>query len=261
MELIKRFLIAIIFIPLLLAIFYLGGFSITAFFGMVVVIQHYEMREMFLSRHVILPKVILLLGASVYLAAALFDLQTTMLAITVTFIIILGNDLFTHDYHGAIQRISASLFMVIYSGLFSSTIVRIRSLPDGRFLIIALLSIIWITDSGAYFIGMRFGKHRGVFKASPSKSIEGFLAGFVFALISGLATWFIFHRSLWVGFSLAVSVGIFGQLGDLMESVLKRDFGVKDSSQLLPGHGGLLDRFDSLLLAAPVFYLLQGLFF
>jgi phosphatidate cytidylyltransferase len=255
MELIKRFTIAFIFIPLLLAVFYLGDFTLLAFMGMVVFIEHFEMREMFLGKGIQIPRVLLLLGAGVYVAAALFDLQITLLALTVTFVVILSLDLFTSDFHGAIQRISGSLFIVIYSALFSSTIVRIRALPDGQFIILALLSVIWITDSAAYFIGMRFGKHRGVFKASPRKSLEGFAAGAVAALLSGGAAWFIFGRSPIVGLGLAIAVGLFGQLGDLLESVIKRDFGVKDSSDFLPGHGGILDRFDSLLLAAPVYYL------
>jgi phosphatidate cytidylyltransferase len=123
-------------------------------------------------------------------------------------------------------------------------------------MIIALLVLIWITDTFAYFIGMTLGKHRNIFIVSPNKSLEGFIAGIAFAF--GFA--FLFYKmgflALKPALFAAFSAGIIGQFGDLFESLLKRDFGVKDSSSLLPGHGGLLDRFDSLMFAAPMFYFL-----
>ena len=111
----------------------------------------------------------------------------------------------------------------------------------------------WINDTGAYCTGMLFGKHRLFERISPKKSWEGSIGGGVFSIIAAIvmAHYFPFMPiSIWIG--LALTVVIFGTLGDLTESLLKRTIGIKDSGNILPGHGGMLDRFDSTLMAVPV---------
>lgn len=110
----------------------------------------------------------------------------------------------------------------------------------------------WINDTGAYCTGMLFGKHRLFERISPKKSWEGSIGGGVFSIIAAIvmAHYFPFMSiSIWTG--LALTVVIFGTLGDLTESLLKRTIGIKDSGNILPGHGGMLDRFDSTLMAVP----------
>lgn len=110
----------------------------------------------------------------------------------------------------------------------------------------------WINDTGAYCTGMLFGKHRLFERISPKKSWEGSIGGGVFSIIAAIvmAHYFPFMPiSIWIG--LALTVVIFGTLGDLTESLLKRTIGIKDSANILPGHGGMLDRFDSTLMAVP----------
>lgn len=110
----------------------------------------------------------------------------------------------------------------------------------------------WINDTGAYCTGMLFGKHRLFERISPKKSWEGSIGGGVFSIIGAIvmARFFPFMPiSIWIG--LALTVVIFGTLGDLTESLLKRTIGIKDSGNILPGHGGMLDRFDSTLMAVP----------
>lgn len=110
----------------------------------------------------------------------------------------------------------------------------------------------WINDTGAYCTGMLFGKHRLFERISPKKSWEGSIGGGVFSIIAAIvmAHYFPFMPiSIWIG--LALTVVIFGTLGDLTESLLKRTMGIKDSGNILPGHGGMLDRFDSTLMAVP----------
>lgn len=110
----------------------------------------------------------------------------------------------------------------------------------------------WINDTGAYCTGMLFGKHRLFERISPKKSREGSIGGGVFSIIAAIvmAHYFPFMPiSIWIG--LALTVVIFGTLGDLTESLLKRTIGIKDSGNILPGHGGMLDRFDSTLMAVP----------
>jgi phosphatidate cytidylyltransferase len=130
------------------------------------------------------------------------------------------------------------------------------------FLIILFL-IIWINDTGAYLFGITFGKHRLFERISPKKSWEGFFGGLILALtfayfipdllpLCGISAEEM-NRFKWLGFVLVVAIS--GTFGDLIESLLKRTVNIKDSGEILPGHGGLLDRFDSLLLAAPVAFI------
>lgn len=135
-----------------------------------------------------------------------------------------------------------------------------HSSGDYHFLyILAVLVFIWVNDSFAYLTGMTFGKHRLFERISPKKSWEGFIGGAVFAMAASYAFYYFFGELSvlsWMGFA-AVTV-VAGTWGDLIESLLKRTLGVKDSGNMIPGHGGILDRFDSTLLAIPavVVYLL-----
>lgn len=138
-----------------------------------------------------------------------------------------------------------------------------------KWLMLALFILIWVNDSGAYIVGSlmsrrKGGNHKMFPRVSPAKSWEGLIGGFVFDLIAG----YVFFRVGWTAslgltayplldsLLFALVVGVFGTLGDLMESLMKRTVGVKDSGRFMPGHGGVLDRFDSLLLAVPVVYFL-----
>ena len=256
MELLKRVLIAVIFIPLILFILYLGGFALSIFLGLIVLIQMFEIREMFIKKGITIPVIMLPFSILVFISSAYFNLNMVIASLFLIFIFVLGNDLFRNKLEGSLSRISASLFSVIYTAIFLSSVYRIRNMENGAFLILSLIVLIWITDTFAYFIGRKYGKLRGIFQASPKKSLQGFLAGIFFAFLGA------FFISKLVGFTniqtlaVAISAGIFGQLGDLFESMLKRDVGIKDSSTIIPGHGGIFDRFDSLLIAAPIFYLI-----
>jgi phosphatidate cytidylyltransferase len=118
--------------------------------------------------------------------------------------------------------------------------------------ILGLLLLIWASDTGAYIVGKNLGKHKLLERVSPGKTWEGWAGGTVLAVVVGYVLAYFFQdleMYQWIG--VAILVAIFGVLGDLVESLLKRSLGVKDSGTLLPGHGGVLDRFDSLLLAIP----------
>ena len=118
--------------------------------------------------------------------------------------------------------------------------------------LLALLAIVWIDDTFAYLTGMLFGKHRLFERISPKKSWEGFIGGAVFSIASSLIFSHFFGEIStvgWIGFSLVIIT--FGTWGDLIESLMKRTLGVKDSGNMIPGHGGILDRFDSTIMAIP----------
>ena len=127
--------------------------------------------------------------------------------------------------------------------------------------IFALLFLVWASDIGAYAAGKTFGKHKMAPKISPGKTWEGWAGGFLLTLIVGWALGYLLpDRSLTHRLVAAGVVAVFAPLGDLAESMLKRSVGVKDSGRIMPGHGGLLDRFDAFLLVLPVLALLQLLF-
>ncbi len=148
-----------------------------------------------------------------------------------------------------------SIFAVVYVPWLASHFVLLRELPEGLALFFVALVGTWAFDSGSYFAGKAFGRHKLSPKVSPGKSVEGLIGGIVLGGIVipwlGLA---------WLGLepleaaALAAAVMAAAQLGDLAESALKRQSGVKDSGTLIPGHGGILDRFDSLLAVMPVVY-------
>ncbi len=256
MVLLKRVLIAVFFIPILIYIFHVGNIALASFLALIAFQMMFELREMFFKKGVVVPRIIIVLGLIVFLASIYSGMVLIFASLLLTFVVIMGTDLFRNRLEGAMIRGSAAIFIVVYIAILLSSVYHIRLLENGRNLILSLIFMIWITDMSAYFVGMAIGKHRGIFKSSPNKSLEGFLAGILFSFAGSYILIKFLGLSLPQALAAAISGGIFGQVGDLIESILKRDAGVKDSSNVLPGHGGILDRFDSLLLAAPIFYVI-----
>jgi phosphatidate cytidylyltransferase len=156
----------------------------------------------------------------------------------------------------ALLNLSTTLFGVLYISLFFGTLIGIREIAGG-YLVMSMFVTIWICDSAAFHVGSSMGRHKLFPRVSPNKTWEGAVAGLIFAILTAVAA-----KHFVLGFLplsgaviLGVIVGTVGQMGDLAESLMKRDAGVKDSSTLIPGHGGAFDRFDSILLVAPCVYL------
>jgi phosphatidate cytidylyltransferase len=149
-----------------------------------------------------------------------------------------------------------TLFGVLYLGLTLGPLSMTRLLPQGEWLIFFLLLVTWASDTGAYYVGTVYGRHRLAPTISPKKTVEGFVGGLIAAIIVAYAVrwWFLPELSGLDCLVLAILLTITGLWGDLTESAMKRGGGIKDSGGILPGHGGMLDRLDSLLFAAPAFY-------
>ena len=167
----------------------------------------------------------------------------------------------THPF----QNIAVTLMGIIYLSLPMTLIVKIAfgftpddEVPYHGQIIMGCILLVWASDTGAYMIGSKFGKHRLFERISPKKSWEGFFGGMLTAMLAAwlISNWFVdLDLKQWM--ILAVIIVITGTLGDLVESMLKRSIGVKDSGNILPGHGGILDRFDALLISIPfVFFYL-----
>lgn len=155
-----------------------------------------------------------------------------------------------------VRQSAMALFGVLYLGLTLGYLVWTRLLPQGEWLIFVLILITWAADTGAYYVGTLCGRHPLAPRISPKKSVEGLAGGFFSAMIVAFLAqwWFMPELSASDCAVLAALLTGAGLWGDLAESALKRSAGVKDSGGVLPGHGGMLDRLDSLLFAAPAFY-------
>lgn len=160
------------------------------------------------------------------------------------------------ENQNAAVLIALTLFGIFYVGWFFTYLVKIRFLEDGHKLAAYLLLVTKAGDIGAYLIGSSFGRRPLIPRISPKKSIEGAIGGFLFSMMFALISrpylgWMSFKFIIISG----VLIGVFAQLGDLAESLLKRDYQVKDSGPLFPGLGGMLDVIDSILFTAPIFYI------
>ena len=155
---------------------------------------------------------------------------------------------------GVIVDISTTLFGILYVSWFFSFLIKIRYLPGGLGFLVVLLLITKLGDIGAYLVGSKWGKKLLIPRISPNKTIEGSLGGLFFSVLGGLACKGLLPFGYGQLLVISVSLGILGQLGDLSESLLKRDCQVKDSGNIFPGMGGVLDEIDNLLFTAPVFY-------
>jgi phosphatidate cytidylyltransferase len=253
-----RVLTALVGIPVLLFFIYLGGY----WYGLVVLIiaviglkeYFYLMRKrgwrtVELSGYLFLPLAFL----AVYRENALLVLVLWMLFFSAFSLFPVFFDTSVNYWESAL-----SYWGIIYTGGLASFLLAIRLLPEGFLLTLFLFLMVWSEDILAYFVGSLAGKTPLAPKVSPKKTLEGTIAGITGSSLTGLLlSWFFapYYLNLLTGVLLGLIVGAAATLGDLSQSALKRSVGAKDSGHLLPGHGGILDRFDSLFFAAPFFYI------
>ncbi len=161
-----------------------------------------------------------------------------------------------HSLELVLTQISRSFLGIIYAGLLFSFLGLLRDLPSGSAWLFTVLATTFGADTGAYVVGHLLGRHKLAPKVSPAKTVEGFVGGIAASIALAFICKFLIKNNfsnidcLWIG-GIA---GVIGPLGDLSESLLKRSVGVKDSGDLIPGHGGLLDRVDALLFTSPIVY-------
>jgi phosphatidate cytidylyltransferase len=172
------------------------------------------------------------------------------------FVIMIARLFSARPVNGAIEDVASTFLGVFYVAMLFAYQVAVRTGEDGKQWLVFLYFIIWASDIGAYSIGIPFGKHRLYAKVSPKKSIEGLLGALVASAAMALLcrAWFMPAIGAGEAIAVALMLAIVGTVGDLVESLFKRSAGVKDSGTLIPGHGGILDRMDSMLFAAPVLY-------
>jgi phosphatidate cytidylyltransferase len=214
-------------------------------------------------------------AALVVIASFVFEepLLTVAALIAVAIVTLVAAVFRPSELKESLVSVSSTIFGVIYVALLASCLVGVRMISDSRFAtpvshlaskaLTMFFAIVIFTDTGAYYTGRTIGRHKLAPRISPGKTIEGAIGGFVMAAVAGYVSKLTFFPEIPLAHCLVLGtiIGIVGQIGDLAESLLKRGSDVKDSGRLLPGHGGMLDRVDSILFSAPVLYFYFRLFF
>lgn len=263
-NLVSRVLVALVGIPLIVALCLIGKVPFLLFVLVVGLFAFYEFSGMMKSKNSFTNKIIGSVSVLLIILNEYSHFIDYHIFVVLIVLSLLLSELFRNK-SSAINNLGSTLLGIFYIGFFSASILDIREFynasaftySQGGYLILSILVSIWLCDSGAYFIGSAYGLHKLMPRVSPKKSWEGAIAGFVFAVAGMIAAQSLVLEFLSLSNAVVIGiiVGLFGQIGDLVESLIKRDANVKDSSAIIPGHGGIFDRFDSLLFTAPIVYL------
>jgi len=271
-KLITRTITGIVLVVVMLTAILASSYSYAILFLIILIVSIHEFTNLFKESEVrpnryfsYLVSIVLFI-ATFLIAKGIIEIKY-FLGVLPFFLMIMAAELYRKK-DKAVENIAVTIFSIIYLAIPISLInflVFPEILLSGKAytpkLLIALFSLIWIYDSGAYLVGVSIGKHRLFERISPKKSWEGAIGG---TLIAITASYFIsgfipeIKLTHWIAISVLTVVS--STFGDLTESMFKRYFGIKDSGNILPGHGGVLDRFDSLFFAAPVFVVYLKLF-
>jgi phosphatidate cytidylyltransferase len=269
-NIIYRLITSLLFIPSFIYIAYNGSIYFLILIELGIFVGIFEFYEILRAKKMQPYKklgitVALILGLTAYFQSYVF----TYFIFTLLVMVLSFSELFRKEQDRAINHIATTIFGILYVSWLLSHIILLRELPTvtgrpyhlGITYVLIPFFIGWGYDTGAYFVGRKFGKHKIIKRISPSKSWEGALGGFFFALLLVFGYQQIFKLSYLTNFDVIILV-LFGsflaQVGDLVESIIKRDAKIKDAAAHIPGHGGILDRFDSILFVAPfVYYFLR----
>ncbi len=258
----NRIIMAIIFIPIFIILIKWGGWPFLILIAAISLAGLFEFYQ--LVRNKIRPLSLLGMVAGVALLLSTFYDQETFwpsLVITTAILMVFLRQMGRKEPGSAITNCGVTILGLLYVVGLLTYLISLRKLENGESLVLSVWFITWIGDSGAFAIGSRWGKHKLFPRISPNKTIEGAVGGVVSAVLASLIAYFalraIFKSDpfpLCHALPLGFALGIIGILGDLSESLLKRSVELKDSGGKVPGHGGILDTFDSLLFTAPVMY-------
>lgn len=265
-----RVISALIFIPVLLLIIWRGEplyFFWLIFIAAMLALFEYKN----IAAHVGLKAGITpsLLAASAILSAAYFSQPELVIVVLAALVIVeLTVQLFTaQDLAKALPAVAGAVFGVAYIAILGSYLISLRLVPEGGInlpakLISLFFLIVFAGDSGAYYTGRSFGKNKLAPRISPGKTVEGVIGGLAANVLAVVIAHYTFfpQLNLLTAIPLALIMGGLGVIGDLCESLLKRGSHVKDAAHIIPGHGGVLDRLDSILFNAPVLYYYYVLF-
>jgi phosphatidate cytidylyltransferase len=261
----QRLIIGFVGAPIVLGSAWLGDLWFLIIVALIAVVSQYELLKMVHYPPRVLM-VLTLVMTPLCLLAMYFGRFDLVLLILLFAAIFTNFSLLFYKSSEFIKMSFVGIGSVVYPGLSLGSMILLRNIDlnavttvdIGRHIVIAMIVTVYATDIAAFYIGKMIGKHKLFPSVSPKKTVEGAIAGLVFANIAMLIFWLVdfipvFHFFDYL--AIAICAGFFGQLGDLIESKIKREIGVKDSSNILLEHGGFLDRFDSLAVVAPLFWI------
>lgn len=266
----SRLIVALLGIPLLMYIYLSGGLFLLLFANVIIGVALYEFYNMMeKSGKGPLKNVGMVMGMLIpnltYLNMTGHQLGEFLpMAITAGVMLLIIQRVLENRPEEASCDIGGTLLGVVYISFLFSHIVAMSFLPQGTLWILTAQIMVWICDSSAYFVGLSIGRKifkRGLSDISPKKSIEGTLGGVFFTVLSLVIIRYAFYLknsdlSIFRVIAMGIFISIVAQIGDLGESLFKRDFKIKDSGNILAEHGGILDRFDSMLFVIPTMYYL-----
>jgi phosphatidate cytidylyltransferase len=267
----QRLLVTIFLLPTGIAIIYFGGPIYVALISLIMALAAWEFVKLFRSGG-FQPASSLVVGGVLVLVVARavngFESAPWMLSLLVILAMTYHLYKFERGRDQAATDFCVSLGGILYLGWLGAYLISLRDLPNGIWWVMLVLPSVWLADSGAYFIGRSLGRHKLSPRLSPKKTWEGYIGGVVVGVLGTAlmaALWQIRIGSEmlnpWQGALMGLVIAIITPLGDLGESMIKRQVNVKDSSNLIPGHGGALDRIDSWLWGATIgFHLLTWFF-
>jgi phosphatidate cytidylyltransferase len=263
--LLTRILTAVIGIPLIFLCIYFGGLPFYLMVFIISVLSVYE--YLFIVKKYNPHTVVSLIMASgfflflcfckIYCCCGCDCVDKASISAILMLLILFAIEVFKGKAGRSVERIATSFLGAFFIPLALVYMVYIRDLDDGMQLIFFIFIEVWVLDTAAYVFGNMFGKHKLVKEVSPKKTIEGAVAGIVFGVLSAVICGYLFMSNILTlcqSGVLGFVISIIGQFSDLAESLIKRDGNVKDSSNLIPGHGGVFDRFDSYIFAVPAIY-------
>lgn len=273
METLKRIIVAAIFAPIMIFCTFNEWYEGLLFFtllltaailGTLEFIKIFKKRDIVLNRPLLLTFVIISWGTeySVNFFAIPLNNVNLWLAI-ILFFIVCTAEIFKKDFSQSLAKIGGSMTIFFYLGIFFPFTYKVKMVAvNGPYIFLLITSITWMCDSGAYFIGKYFGKHKLRLPVSPNKTLEGFIGAVVFGVATGFAARYIFSanlvlpvfRELQYFIPFILFIVFLTIIGDMIESVFKRSSAVKDSEKTIPGHGGILDAFDSLIITSTATY-------
>lgn len=262
--LITRLKTAFVLLVLGISAIYLSGWAYFSFITILLLLAAWEYSQIY-HKGGFQPNTIIILVTvfALSLFRFLFEFQYNDIIFALSFLITMAVHTFAFEKgrEKAPLDFALTLSGIFYFGWIGSYFLSIMFLPYGQWWLLLSIAIIAFADSGAYFIGSRYGKHKLAPRVSPKKTWEGYFGGIFFGIIGGILIGLLFHQyvpsiNLVHGLILGIILSVITPMGDLGESMIKRQFNVKDSSNLFPGHGGAMDRIDTWVWAVCISYYL-----
>lgn len=252
-----RLLTALVSLPFILFFVWKGGIPFAGLIILIILLSLFEFYTLFkINLFRTLGIIGIVFGVTLGLISRMESELIYNACLTITILVAVSLQLIDREPREALHSGSLAIFGLIYTSWLFSHFIILRQLPEGMSYVFSVIAITWLGNTAAYFIGSKYGKKKLLPRITPKKTVEGAFAEVITAIVVSILCRWGFNNGLALShsFFLGIILGVFSIMGDLTESMIKRAGSVKDVSHLIPGHGGVLDRIDSLLFTVPAYY-------